>query len=281
MVEQTFKTIQENEISLKDIINFLIEFWQPIFFAGMFGVFFATIYLWITPSQYQAIAQIQMAQLSPDNSNRNNNLMGINVEDPKLLLVRLRLPTTYTNAEINACGLNDQKSPSKKLLDFVHFSEIKAVGSVIELRTHGLTKEIASVCAYALFKNIQASQNEIRKLYIKEAKILLASYRDRLDSAQKFIAKEDQSVQLLSAAYLSSRDEVRFLADEIFRLNALIVSGDLRQTKLISPIYVENDPIFPKKVITLITGLIIGLSLGLFLIFGKRSYATYKARSYL
>jgi uncharacterized protein involved in exopolysaccharide biosynthesis len=64
--------------------------------------------------------------------------------------------------------------------------------------------------------------------------------------------------------------------EEILNLKTFILTADSRQAKLISPIYASDAPVFPKKTISLIVGLIAGLFLGLLLVIGKKWFKTYK-----
>jgi Chain length determinant protein len=144
MSEQSFNQSFEDEISLKDIIDFLVEFWKAILVTGFLGVLVSAAYLIVTPNQYQATAQIQMAQISA--SNNNTKPLGVNIEEPNLLMARLA-------------------------------------------------------------------------------------------NSQSLVSRADKSGSALSAAYLAKRDEVKFLTEEILRLNTFITSADTRQAKLVSPIY--------------------------------------------
>ena len=74
-----FNSNIEDEISLKDMVDFLIESWKAIVLTGILGLIGSIAYLWVTPNQYQATAQIQMAQIS---ANNNTNPLGVNVVDP-------------------------------------------------------------------------------------------------------------------------------------------------------------------------------------------------------
>jgi hypothetical protein len=233
----------------------------------------------MTPNQYQATAQIQMAQISANsnNSNNNTNPLGINIEDPNLLMARLRLPSTYSNQEIKACDFESSEAPSEALVKVAKFSPVKGVLSMIELKVNRDSKEVAIACAQSLFDNIKASQNEIIKPYIEEAKTLLVKHQERLTNSQALVSRADKSGAALSAAYLANRDEVKFLTEEILRLNTFIATADTRQAKLVSPIYASDAPVAPKKKIVVIVGLFAGLFLGLLLMLGKRSYQAYKA----
>jgi LPS O-antigen subunit length determinant protein (WzzB/FepE family) len=275
MSEQSFNTISEDEISIKDIIDFLVESWKSIVLTGLLGLLGSIVYLSMTPNQYQATAQIQMAQISTNNN--STNPLGVNIEDPNLLMARLRLPSTYSNQEIKACDFESAEAPSEALVKAAKFSTVKGVGSMIELKVNRDSKEVAITCAQSLFENIKASQNEIIKPYIEEAKTLLVKYQERLTNSQALVSRADKSGAALSAAYLANRDEVKFLTEEILRLNTFITTADTRQAKLVSPIYASDVPVAPKKKIALIVGLFAGLFLGLLLMLGKRSYKAYKA----
>lgn len=267
MAEQSQNTRSDDAISLKEILHFLIQSWKTIALAGLLGWFVSMAYLRTTPYTYQATAQIQLAQIV---TNANANLIATNVEDPKILLARLRFPTVYSNAETKACGLDDKDSSSEILVNLVKFSEVKGAPSIVELKTVGPSKDIAGKCAEALFKKIKESQNEIMSIYAKEARALLVEYQKRLMNAQSIIVKADKSSASLSAVYLSTRDEVKFLTEEIFRLNTFIASIDTRQAKLVAPIYQDDAPVFPKKKNILIAGLISGIFFGFLIVLVKR-----------
>lgn len=277
MSEQLFNQALEDEISLEDIIDFLMESWKTILGVGLLGLLGSVGFLAVTPNQYEATAQIQMAQMSANNNNNNNmNPLGVNVEEPSLLMARLKLPTAYSAVEIKACGLEDQKMPAESLVSMSKFSVVKGVGSIVELRVRMESREQSVVCAQALFENIRESQNQIIKPYIEEAKVLLTKYQARLKEAQELVIRADKSGAALSAAYLANRDEVKFLADESIRLNTFLAAGDTRQAKLVSPIYASEVAVSPKKKIALMAGLLAGLFMGLLLVMVRKFWNNYR-----
>jgi hypothetical protein len=103
-----------------------------------------------------------------------------------------------------------------------------------------------------------------------EAKSLLSKYQVRLDDTKTLISRADKMGSANPAAYLASRDEVKFLTDEIFRLNSFIVAGDARQTRLTTPIYASAEPVFPQKKIIIIIGPLLGLLTGFVLVIVKK-----------
>jgi capsular polysaccharide biosynthesis protein len=278
MSDQSFSQTLEDEISLNDIIDFLMESWKTIIGVGLLGLLGSVVFLAVTPNQYEAVAQIQMAQISANNKNNNNNTnpLGVNVEEPNLLMARLKLPTTYSAAEIKACGLEDQKMPAESLESISKFSAVKGVSSIVELKIRMESREQAVLCAQALFENIRESQNQIIKPYIEEAKVLLTKYQARLKETQELMTRADKSGAALSATYLANRDEVKFLTDESIRLNTFVTGGDVRQAKLVSPIYSSVVAVSPNKKISLMIGLLAGLFSGLFLVMFRKVLNNYR-----
>jgi hypothetical protein len=272
MKENPYSPLQEDYISFKDIVDFFVDSWKGIVLTGSLGIFGSITYLLVTPNQYQATAQIQMAQISSNNTNP----LGVNIEDPNLLIARLQLPTTYSDQEIKACGFEDKKFPLNYLANAAKFSAVKGVGSLIELKINSNSKEVAISCAQSLFESIKTSQNDIIKPFIEEAKTSLIKYQGMLSNSQTLVSRADKSGVVLSAAYLASRDEIRFLSEEILRLNNFIISADTRQARLVAPIYASDIPVSPRKKIALISGLFVGLFLGLLMAICKRAFVYYK-----
>jgi capsular polysaccharide biosynthesis protein len=276
-----FNSNNEDEISLKDIVDFLVESWKAIALTGLLGFIGSIAYLWVTPNQYQATAQIQMAQIGANNNNNNNNNnntnpLGVNVEDPNLLIARMRLPSSYSKESVKACGYESKQTPLEGLAKMVKLSLIKGT-QIVELKVLGLNQAQAVQCAESIVETIKRSQKIIAAPIVEDAQLKLAKYSQRLQEAQGFILKADKSGSSMSAVYLSTRDEVKFLTDETIRLNDLIVSANTRQAKLISPIYSSEKKVAPKRLIALVAGLFAGLFLGLLFMLVKRGYKAYKA----
>jgi LPS O-antigen subunit length determinant protein (WzzB/FepE family) len=265
----------ESEISLIDILQFLNGAYKTILMFGVLGVAAAIAYLVITPKKYEAIAQIAMAQIGAANNNNNNNNnninpLGINIEEPSLLIARMSSPTSFTPQVIAACGLQDQANPALTLSKSIKLSLPKGVANVVELKTFGLSPQAAEQCNLAIFELIKTTQSLIVAPFIAEAKVQLDDDIERLAKAKALLAKVDKSGSAMGAVYLSTRDEIRYLLDEITALKNVVTSNQNRATRLVSPIYAGDIPISPKKPNILAAGLFGGLFLGLLIAMGRR-----------
>jgi uncharacterized protein involved in exopolysaccharide biosynthesis len=268
-----------NEISLLDILRFLKGAWKVIAILGLIGVALSTAYLAITPKQYEAVAQITMAQIGAANNNNNINPLGVNIEEPALLIARMSSPTSFTPQVIEACGLQDQANAALALSKSIKLTLPKGVANVVELKTFGPSPQAAQECNLAIFELIKTTQSQIVAPYIAYAKVKLDDDIERLAKAKDFIAKADKSGSAMGAAYLSTRDEIRFLLDEITALKNIILSNQSRATRMVAPIYASDAPIAPKKRVALAAGFLGGLFLGLLIALVRSMIARNKSEA--
>ena len=256
---------QTDEISLIDILRFLKGAYKVIIIFGLIGMALSIAYLAMTPNQYEASVQITMARIGAANNNNNNNIspLGVNIEEPALLVSRLSYPTSFTPQTIAACDLQDQSNAGVSLGKSIKLTVPKGVASVVELKTFGGTPQVAQDCALGVFDLIKTTQAQIVAPYIEEAKVQLANDEERLQKARDLVAGSDKSGAAMSASYLLTRDEIRYLLDEITALKNVVAINQNRVTRMVAPIYVSDTPIAPKKHMVLAAGLFGGLFLGL------------------
>ena len=265
------------EISLIDILRFLKSAYKVIAIFGLAGLALSIAYLAITPNQYEASAQITMAQIGT--ANNNITPLGVNIEDPALLISRLSSPSSFTPEVIAGCGLQEQANAGASLSKSIKLIPVKGVASVVELKTFGGTPQSAQDCALGVFELIKTTQAQIVAPSIEEAKVKLADDEDRLQKAKDLVARSDKSGSAMSASYLSTRDEIRYLLDEITALKNVVTSNQNRATRMVTPIYASDAPIAPKKRMVLAAGLFGGLFLGLLIALARQMVLKLKSAS--
>lgn len=258
----------EREISIRDMLDFFKDSWRTITIFAMLGLICGIFYIWITPNQYQATAQIQMAQFA-GNSNSANNIMspiGVNVEDPARLISRLQLPTTYSNEVVNACGLKESEKVREKLVKLIKASPSKGGISIVEVTINRESKKVALACMNALFDEISQTQAEMAEPFFQEIAKNLSDNLLKIERTKStFKQAAGNSNLLVAPAYILARDEINRLADNNILLEYLLQFKNIRKTRLISPIYVSPDPVAPKKLIVILVGLMGGLLIGIFI----------------
>lgn len=178
---------------------------------------------------------------------------------------------------LSSCGVGESTESAAGITKSIKLSIPKGVTNAVELKAFGKSPEVASMCAQAVFELIKTTQAQIVAPYIDDAKIRLAGDEERLAKAKELLVKADKSGSAMGAAYLSTRDEIRFLLDEITALKNVVTSNQSRATRLIAPIYASDTPIAPKKRVVLVAGLFGGLFLGLLLALARQLWMKLKA----
>ncbi len=272
----------EVEISLIDILRFLKGAYKTILVFGILGITAAIAYLAITPKLYEATAQIVMAQIGAANNNNNNNNispLGINIEEPALMIARLSSPTNFTQSELAVCGFEDKPDGAAALAKSIKLAPAKGMPNVVDLKTFGASPEAAKGCANAIFDFTKKTQAQIVAPYIEEAKSKLADNEQRINSARELMLKSDKAGFAMSALYLSNRDEIVYLLNEINNLKKILISDKNRVTRLIAPVYASDVPIGPKKRNILAAGLFGGLFLGLLITLARQMITKFKSQA--
>jgi hypothetical protein len=261
---------REDEISLLDIFLFFKNEYQFILGFTLLGFVGAALYLWTVPKQYEVIGQIKMAQIA--NLNNNVSPLGVNIEEPQALIARMAIPTSYSKETIALCGLAEQKDAGSVLAKKAKLSLPKGLVGVVDLEIRDTSKEVAETCANAIYEFVKTSQAQLIAPYIEEASKKLTIEKERLSRATEFIARADKSGSGVSGAYLATRDEIRYLLDQISSLQAVINGNESRAARLVAPIYVKDQPVFPQKRNSLLLGLLLGGFLGLLLAVARKWY---------
>ena len=195
------------------------------------------------------------------------------------MIARLSTPMSFTQEELTACGFEGKPDAAAALAKAIKLTPAKGVPNVVELKTFGPSPEAAQGCANAIFDFTKKTQAQIVAPYIEEAKIKLADDEQRINRAKELVSRSDKGGSAMSAAYLSTRDEIRYLLDEMTGLKNILASNQNRVTRLIAPIYASDAPISPKKRIALAGGLFAGLFLGLLIALARQMISRLKSEA--
>lgn len=266
----------EEGISLIDILRFLKDAYKTILVFSILGIVAAFAYLAIAPKQFEARAQIKMAQFG--SSNNNISPQGVNVEEPAHLVARLSYPNSYTPKTLMACGLQDQANPAL-VLSTIKVTIPKAVTNIVEIKTFGGSQQAVQDCALAVFDQIKTSQAQIVATYIEQFKIKLAYAEGRLAKVEQLFTKAEKSGSANLVAYLYMQEEIRQQLSEISTIKNILESNKNQITNLIAPVYASDIPIAPKKRKILAVGLFCGFFLGLLIALARQMITNFKIQA--
>ncbi|MEY4710693.1 MAG: hypothetical protein RIS88_143 [Pseudomonadota bacterium] len=257
--------IQDDEISLADILGFLQAHWATIAGTGVAGLLAAGGFLAAVPAKYEAQAMIEMTQIRGGGLNGAVSLNPI--EPASLLIERLKNPTAYTPEAIQACAGDAGKLSAAGLAGLVKASIPRNISHVIEIKVRRATPALAQQCAQGLFEMIRLQQAALVKPHQDEIRRTLEGLVNRFTENQNYVLKTEKA-GLYNVMYLARRDETMYLIQQIDELQRALARD--AQARLVSPTYATPDPVSPKTALTLALGALGGLMAGLLYALGRR-----------
>ncbi len=278
MSEQSFNTIPDDEISLKDIIDFLAESWKTIVLGGVVGGLVGLGYGLIAPAKYQATANIQVAKVA-----------GTDVEAPAILIEKLKMPMYYSQKTYVACNVMDKLEPGEVIAKTLKPTLVKTA-PIITISYREESREGAQKCLESVLDDVRSNQSILAKPIFESKTNQLLNLKLKLESAEKIVKilpkinagfdfsdSKFSASTLLLATTLSKENEIKDLRTAINDLEVALVEPQTKEAFLTTPIYAPQQKVSPKRTMILIGGLAAGLFIGLLLMMGKRAYDAYKA----
>lgn len=264
----------DKEISYLDDFFLIISNWKMIFILGISGFILSFFYLLISPNQYVAIAQINLARAS---------LKGNIIEEPQAVVNRMSVSNSFDPLIISECGLGDNKSDPKLILKAIKISVRKEVGDAVELRVAGTNPELTRSCATKVFDLISKTQSEVAAKIASDMKATadakILKINRRLEENKELLVKVNQSRDALSPLYFTILTEIRALEDQRETLLINLESEPIK-TKLQAPIYVEHKTTRSVKLMVLAVGFFGGLFLGLIVALLRPNFVKLKSNAF-
>lgn len=275
---------EDEGLNLWELVDVVKSGWHWLVGGAVTGLLLSVGYVLVVPAQYEATALVQVATVGLGGGTK-----GTEVEPVAQALERLKTPTFYSAELIKLCQIAPVAA-QEALAKAVKPSIIKG-NSILQLNYRSDIRQVAVTCLEGVTEALAKSQGVIaapviatleeqRKLtrqQLEEAERFQAQFEKRAMTLDPSDAKFSQAMLMLNAA-LSKRDEVSKLRRQ-FADQSLQLSPPLTQpTHLFEPIYASDQPVFPKKTLTALSGLVAGLVLGGVVIFWRRAWVARRAK---
>lgn len=254
---------QADFITAKSILEFLRRKWRWLIGSLLFGYLCGFVFFLFVPAKYEAKALFQTARV-----------LNEDVESPQQMLERLKFPTFYGKDQIKACLI---ESDSPELLLSQNISPVVLKGtSLIQVAYRARSSGLAEHCLIAVMNQIIDIQNQISRPVIQSASHQLEIAKNQLEVAERLQNQLDQrsltvldvtdtrfsqSVVLLSAM-MNKREEVARLRKSVIEQIANLNPPSTQPAKLVEPIFVSSEPVFPKFLPSVLIGMFAGLVVG-------------------
>lgn len=264
----------EDEIDLWELFEQIKSGWLWWMAGACIGLAGAIGYLFVVPPQYEATAVVQPATIGVGSS---GGLTKVPVEPIVQTLERLKLPTFYSKDAVKTC----QVDHAKDLTTDIKSSVIKG-NTLLMLKFRAESVAVAESCLTEVVDLLVASQDKAALPLIKELQQQRALTQKQIIELEKFLAQYDKSLtqtpaapDIISLLFLtaeSKRDELLNLQKLYNDQRTMLTEPLTQRLSVLEDIYTSDRPVFPKKSLTVLIGLMGGFFVGLLALFVHRSF---------
>lgn len=225
----------QHEISLADVYFFLKNGWKALLIFSFIGLFIGLITAFLLPVKYQASALIEVASVAKKNI-ESGTVMATSVEPVSVLVEKMKSPTYYSEATLEACGLNILPDSSKLLVDAL--KPMVARGSpfvAVQFRASSPAEAIR--CLDHVLHDVVIHQGQIASPLMNNIEVMLSSAslelqaniteqeQQRLKNREKLSVAQEKRASAQHFVKKFSNDSLSFqFSDQQFSAKALLLS---------------------------------------------------------
>ncbi len=264
----------DDEINLWELLEHIKSGWKWVAgWGGATGLASAIVLAAFIPTQYEATVVVMPATIGMNSVSTMTN----NVEPVAQTLERLKQVTFYIDDIVKACDADSAKDLANKVkVNFVKGNNL------LSIRYRAETALLANACMNKIVTQLTQSQTAIAAPLLKEFQDQQIFTKQQIDDLERFLAAHEKRAtgspypNELHSLMISKRDDLTRL-QKLYREQRILLTEPLTQPmKLLEPIYVDEKPVAPIKLMIIAISLIGGMLIGLLALFTNRSWRRYK-----
>lgn len=166
-----------DEISLLDIYEFFRDGWKTLIGFSVLGLLAGLVIAFVLPEKFQARALIEPASVGK--KGKDDTITSAAVEPVAVLAEKMKVPTYYSAATIQACQLNDVANPADALVKRLGPS-VARNSTYVSLSYKTKSPALATACLESVLKDVVANQTLLAQPMVNNLKAELESAEDQL-----------------------------------------------------------------------------------------------------
>ena len=272
MKDSNHTTINQ-EISLREVIDFFEASWKKILIGGIVGAILGISSALTIPTQHQATGYIQTGKVANQD-----------IESASLLVSKLKIPTFFSTNTLRACQADGNIEPGLTLAKQLNPLIMKD-SAVVTISYVSKTPEIAKKCLENVLADIRLNQSMLADPLILSKKNQLANLKQKLTSTEEitkiwstknanfdFNDAKFSASSLLLATTLSKENEIRDLIAQINELKNTLAEPQTKEAYFTAPIYSPNNPLPRKTTLIVFQYSVSGCLLVIVFLLGLKSF---------
>lgn len=256
---------QDGEISLPDLLSALKEGWRWLVGSVVLGGVGAGVFLVLATPQYQAIALVQVGQIS-----------GQPVEPQVQAAERVKSSSFQLKvAEVVGDAAWQDRLRRGAGKTTLSVQVIKNSPGLMELKTIGDSVPNAQKIAEVTLNELAKKHAELAAPTLARMKSDLAIVQEKLVKAEAELGvllksmssvsvRDDRFTQLslMTSLQVQKNSEIFALRQQVLQINASLSEPSTQPARAIEQVFVSEQPVSPKRGLVLALGLVAGVMLG-------------------
>jgi len=271
--------ITDDEISLMDIYDFLVEGWKTILSIAIVGIGVITSLL--LPEQYEAKGFIESARVVSTNS--------IYVESIAVLAEKMRSPTYYDTNALPACFEEGELGSLEGLAKSLNASVAKN-SNFVSVAYRASSSDGAVQCLQQVLKIVVDRQKALAEANLTTVVASLENLKKKADELRKTVKQlesdrgaqfqfkniEYSAAALITVTLQSKVQELLATENQISVIESMLKPPNTQDAKFSTPVFASENRVSPRRGLIVAISTMASLFLGLFILLLNRGFASVK-----
>lgn len=270
-----------DEINLFELIEILKNEWKAWLGTTVFGALLASFLVFILPPKYEASAIVRVGQVGQVGQGVTGAMM---IESLPDVVERIQSPAFRRAVAKKFLGNGASQKETTKVMERLKATPPKVLKgtNLVEINATGQTPDEALKTAQAILDNLMERHSPLFDQAVEQLKTRLAESTQYLAAFEKdqlagVVATQGQGAAFIQLAQLAESSRYASLRTQQLAIENALLPLNTRPTQAVEAISVSDHPVFPKKPLILMIGVLAGGLVGVLLVFVRRAWQNFKA----
>ena len=276
--------ITDDEISLMDIYDFLVEGWKTILSIAIVGTGIGVITSLLLPEQYEAKGAIESARVGSTNSTNS-----IYVESIAVLAEKMRSPTYYDTNALPACFEEGELGSLEGLAKSLNAS-VARNSNFVSVAYRASSSDGAVQCLQQVLKIVVDRQKALTEANLTTVVASLENLKKKADELRKTVEQlesdrcaqfqfkniEYSAAALITVTLQSKVQELLATENQISVTESMLKPPNTQDAKFSTPVFASENRVSPRRGSIVAISTMASLFLGLLILLLNRGFASVK-----
>ena len=275
----------DDEISLMDIFDFLVDGWKTVFSILFVGSSIGIVTSMVLPEQFEAKALIESAKVASLTNSTNSTY----VESITVLAEKMRSPTYYDSKTLAVC-VNEGEGGNLEALAKSLNANVARNSNFVSVSYRAESRENAVRCLEQVLEIAIARQKTLADANLTSVLSSLANLKKKADELRKTVKQlesdrgaqfkfkniEYSAAALITVTLQSKVQELLATENQISASESMLKPPNTQDAKFVTPIFASEQRVSPRRSQIVMISAIGSLFLGVLILFLRKAIVSIK-----